>query len=176
MPLKGAEPRKMAIFGHFWLKSPFLTISGLFSPVATGLFSRFLAKNGQNPQKAGKIPDSGIPGRGFYINPSPRGPEPRIRGPGVPGSRGALPPGAGEPLPEAGILIPDPGIPGRSRRPPREASRGAPAPLGGAPEGLFYINPSRRGPAVPARGPGRQSRPGAPPRRPPGVGGYKVVG
>jgi len=37
----------MAVFGHFWQKSLFLAIFQLFSPVATGLFSPNLAKNGQ---------------------------------------------------------------------------------------------------------------------------------
>jgi len=109
----------------------------------------------------------GPPGEGFTSTP-PRGPGggPRAlkgprRGPGVP----------------EGSRIPDPGIsdPGVSRIP-----GGVPPPPGG--RGLrspgdrvrtpiregFYINPSRRGPAVPAGGPGDRGSRGALPGTSPG--------
>jgi len=215
----------MAFFGHFWQKSLFLAIFGIFSPVATGLFWRILAKFGQILQKGLEIPDPGGPRAGVLhqpLAPGPRGsragrksgiltppgpgggfgppggpagpsgtlgtPDPRRepRGPGArgwcktplargsggtpgPRDRGSWSPGPWEPLGAAllagGRGPEDPsGI--RDRVPgPLLGSPGVPRPLGGAPEGLFYINPSRRGPAVP--GVWRQSRPGAlPPCRP----------
>jgi len=58
-------------------------------------------------------------------------------------------PARGGPGPVPGPLrdpgIPDPGDPGE----PRRGLRDPPPPPGRGPEGLFYINPSRRGPAVP---------------------------
>jgi len=89
---------------------------------------------------------------GFTSTPSPGGPGP-VPGPsGTPGSPGALsgpPPGGAL----AGAWDPDPRIPGLGSpgvpREPRRALRDPlPSPWEGS-EGLFYINPSRRGPAVP---------------------------
>jgi len=70
---------------------------------------------------------------------------------GVPPSQGAgdqVPPGTPGPR--------DPGTPIRDPRDPpdpvSETSEASPRPRGRGPEGLFYINPSRRPPAVPDRG------------------------
>jgi len=157
-----------------------------------------------------KFPDPGVPGRGFYINPSRRGPAvprgsekrgfrasptgegfpgllgrpqtvsrdlpgPRAPGP-PPGNRGGpargvdvKPPSARRPGTPGPVLtglpgpsprgeasrtcpeeVPGTGVPDPGSRRPREGpSRplGGPGPPG---QGLFYINPSRRGPAVPA--------------------------
>jgi len=104
----------------------------------------------------------GLLAQGFYINPS--GPLPQGRGSPprglgglgtrVPGDRGG-PETSGIPDPEIGVRSPLPpgrGGPGR----PRDRSREAPR-VG------FYINPSRRGPAVPRAGSGDpESRGGAP--------------
>jgi len=138
-------------FRDFWLKWPFLAISRQNSPVATGL------KVAENPifgvflQKRGKIPGFRDPGRGFYINPSRAPPGPGLRDPRALESPS---PGAGEPSGTPGLRDPVPGpgpgplpgSPGGPRRPLRRPGRPLPAPGGG----LFYINPSRRGPAVPA--------------------------
>jgi len=93
--------------------------------------------------------DPGSRNRGSGASPSPRGgyprgPGSRTSGTGVPGD---LPGQVREPL----LGLPGPwGPPGRPRR------------------GLFYINPSRRGPAVP-RGPGGVPRGYPPGRSPPGL-------
>jgi len=91
---------------------------------------------------------AGVPGRGFYINPWPgrpggsQGPGRALRGSRGPGGV----PGTGYP----GSQILGIGqIPGQGPRPGRE---GAPGDPGTGPRGLFYINPSRRGPAVPGAG------------------------
>jgi len=106
------------------------------------------------------------PARGVDVKePSRRRPDPGSRSPGS----GAPPEGSplpGYPLGPQGARFPDPGpgsprIPDPGSRIPRdlaEVSEGLPRPRGRAPEGLFYINPSRRGP-VP--GPGPPSRPGS---------------
>jgi len=109
-----------------------------------------MAKNGHFLQNRSKVPVSGAPGRGFYINPS-RGR--RARGPGPSGTLRDPPLGARAP----GAGLRDPGIPGGPRTwspgPPDRVPETPPG-LPGAPRPLprrgFYINPSRRGPAVPA--------------------------
>jgi len=174
-PLLGAEPGKMALFGHFWRKSPFLAILEVFSPVATGLFFPILAKKGQNPHPGPEIP--GFRGSRAGVLHQPLAEAPGARGPGSETS--GDPQGPGPPLGGPPGQLPGSQIPGSGSRGPRGPLSGlpeAPAPRGRARRGLFYINPSRRGPAVPGvRGPGRQSRPGAPPTRAPAVGGYKDV-
>jgi len=118
--------------------------SGLFGPGAQGFYI--------NPRRArpggrGTLPGAWEPGDQGSRGPGGLGtsgiPDPGSRGPGSP-----LPPGRG-------------GL-GRSRDRSREAPRTG-----------FYINPSRRPPAVPGRGPGdSESHAGAPrgsgrpPRRP----------
>jgi len=111
-----------------------------------------MAVFGHFPEKWSKSPDSGDPGRGFYINPSrgcPRDPG-GVRNLRGPVSRPlALPsgeaPGQSRDPGQPGIPDPGSGSPGDPGRALRDPS----PPLGGASEGLFYINPSRRGPAVP---------------------------
>jgi len=51
-----------------------LAIFRKISPVATGLKSPKNQKKGLFSQKGPKVRDPGVPGRGFYINPSRRGP------------------------------------------------------------------------------------------------------
>jgi len=111
---------------------------------------------GQYPGAPGG--NRGAPPRGVDVKqplrPLPRGGEPPGDLPGGPG-RGPRDPG-----------IPDPAS--RSRRPPG----GLPSPPGGlggpcpgsrrAPRTGFYINPSRRPPAVPGRVPGSPAGPGVP--------------
>jgi len=185
-----------------------------------------MAKNGHFSRKRRKTRDSGDPGRGFYINPSRRGPA--VPGEGFlgpaqegresrpPGEPSGTPPGPRTPrtapgyrgAPARGVDVkpPSPGSPDPVRGPLRGpgTSRGLPLPRGGdpgsrirdpqgpsgalvpgtlpdrvrgappeAPEASrarprrgFYINPSRRGPAVPG-GPGTpdatlRRRPGRP--------------
>jgi len=89
---------------------------------------------------------------------------PGIPGYGVPGSPWGRPgTRLGSPARRSGDRGPrSPGIGGPGGLGSPGSRKGLPRPRGRAPEGLFYINPSRRGPA-PGRGvPGRQSRPGAP--------------
>jgi len=143
------------------------------SPVATGLKSPEIAKNGDFYQKwpkmailRGSAPFRGILAllgpfpRGFYINPSGALP----RGRGTPGSLPRRSPG---PSRDPGIRDLDPslrqgappapggGFPGTPG--PRDPGSRAPDPRRGG----FYINPSRRPPAVP-RGPGRETGPSRP--------------
>jgi len=82
-PQNGGLPAKMAFFGHFSQKWAFLPIFPKNSPVATGLKTPKSRKKGLFPEKGLKVRDSGVPGRGFYINPSRRGPA-VPRGPGAP--------------------------------------------------------------------------------------------
>jgi len=156
---------KNPIFGQNWEKWLFFSIFQENSPVATGLKVAKMAKNGHFPENRPKV---GVPARGFYINPSRRSPgtplDPgsRNRGSGAsPSPRAGVPRGPGFGTSGTGV----PGdLPGRVRGSPF----GPPRPLGppGRPRrGLFYINPSRRGPAVP-RGPGGVPR-GYPPGRSP---------
>jgi len=108
-----------------------------------------LAKILKIPKKSG-FGDPRTPGAtGFYINPSrglPRDPAgtPEPSGP-CPGPPPGDPwGGAWTPVPGSGIRDPS-GDPGGSGRPPL----GLPTPSREGARGLFYINPSRRGPAVP---------------------------
>jgi len=74
---------KKPVFGQNRLKWPFLAIFQQNRPVATGLKPEKNPKIGVFPKKRGKIPRSRVPRRGFYINPSRRGPA-VPRGPGEP--------------------------------------------------------------------------------------------
>jgi len=149
-PQKGGLPAKKGFFAHFGQKSPKIAIFRKKCPVATGLKVPEMAKNGHFPQNRPKV---GVPARGFTSTPARRGPDP---GSGVrDGVRGL----SGGPLPLGRARGPGPGSPDRDPGPlpgPRdpggpETGLGGPSlPLGRGPEGLFYINPSRRGPAVPA--------------------------
>jgi len=73
---------------------------------------------------------------------APLGPAPAGWDPGTPGPR-------------------DPGSGIRRDPPPevRETTTGLPRPRGRARQGLFYINPSRRGPVACPRAPGSQAQP-----------------
>jgi len=131
-------------------------------PGRPGETPRFVASLGSGP--AG---DRGAPPRGVDVKPLRQGP------PGSPGSPGT---GLG-PCPEGPW---DPGSPGspdpeiRDPRPPGAGeaqnpvpgSRRVPDPVSGVPAQGFYINPSRRGPAVPGGGPGDRG-PGEVPGRVP---------
>jgi len=85
-----------------------------------------------------------------------------VAGPGAPGS--PSPPGREAPGQDLGIpgtLDPGPRTPGTPLGLPK-ASEGLPRPLGRPGRlrrGLFYINPSRRGPAVPPGSPGGPETP-----------------
>jgi len=128
-----------------------------------------VAGSGPGPRGPGSY---GVPSaRGWCKTPAETGvPDPD---PGIleVGETGSLPPGGGPPPGDWG---PGPSWTRRSRDPGvREvpdpgdrapgSRKGLPRPRGRAPEGLFYINPSRRGPAVPG---GDREVPGPPPRRP----------
>jgi len=135
-----AKIRVKPPFGGFWAKK------GPFGPSGTG------------------------PRQGFYINPSRPGGLGRPRG--LKGPRRALRDQEG---PESRIPgSPDPRssrIPGRG--PPAPGREGSPDPGfrdPGAPRGWFYINPSRRGPAVPAGSLRDPGSPGGPPGPPGGPG------
>jgi len=141
---------KISKIGHFWPKSR-----------KKAFFPGFTRKR---PKRAffGPLP------RGFYINPS--GTLPRGRGPGGPsrspgGSRSPDPgswacPG---PLASQGPPLGEP-------RGPRKRGSGGSGPQRGPgtrPRTGFYINPSRRGPAVSRRG-SRDRGPGGPKKGLPG--------
>jgi len=79
---------KNPIFGQNWEKWLFFSIFQENSPVATGLKVAKMAKNGHFPENRPKV---GVPARGFYINPSRRGPAV----PGVEKRRDLGPPGPG---------------------------------------------------------------------------------
>jgi len=124
--------------------------------------SRKMAKNGLFSGISGFLGFSapgyrGAPARGVDVKPPSRrglgSGKPRNRGFGGPEASGGLPgtPGGA------------PGGPGKALRSPG-APDGVPEPVPG--QG-FYINPSRRGPAVPGAGPSGPGVPG-PPRGPPG--------
>jgi len=107
--------------------------------------------------------------QGFYINPSGALPRGRGRPSRAPGAWGPGSPGSGEVSGPPGSRIPGIGV--RSPLPPGRGGPGRPRDRSRRPRRVgFYINPSRRGPAVPGRGPGGpESRAGAPRglRRPP---------
>jgi len=165
----------MAIFGHF----------GGFWP---GSYRAIFSKNGQKWPFWPKTAKNGVFGhnspfwailalfgprrapaaRGFTSTPAP----PAGEGPGAPGG----PKGLSGPRPEGlpGTLVPEvpdpgPGIPapgGPGAPEPRSRDPGTRRGLRTPPRGWFYINPSRRGPAVPAGGPRDQGSPGGPRRGP----------
>jgi len=123
----------------------------------------------------------GVPGEGGFTS-TPRGA--RRRDPGVPGDppdpvRG-LPgasPGGGAWTPVPGIrdlgTLWGPWVPGTPGRP----LRGSPSPSREGARGLFYINPSRRGPAVPQGVPPWNRGRGRSPLGPPdGVSGPGLPG
>jgi len=65
---------KNPVFGQFCRKWPFLAIFPEKAPVATGVKMPKKPKMGIFLKKGWKFGISGAPGRGFYINPSRRGP------------------------------------------------------------------------------------------------------
>jgi len=165
---------KMAIFGHFskkWGKTPDSGDPGrgvLHQPLAPG--PRGSRGGVWTPARAGRLPGAsrrpfsgppgtpgtgtapgnrGAPARGVDVKPpsadgSGRGPRPSgtrdgVSGLSCPGGGGSRIPDPVDPGPRGPGSLP--GRPGGAGRPPR--ALGAPSPEG------FYINPSRRGPAVP---------------------------
>jgi len=153
-----STPRAGALSRGFWKRGVGAPGGGSWSEALTGPRRENRASETSRTRDGDRAPP-----RGVDVKPPPRR-RPRPGIPGIPGSGvlGPAPGAGGNRLGAFPARGPGTRGPGRSQDPGsrisevREDSRGLPRPRGRGPEGLFYINPSRRGPVATERSPSRE--------------------